>query len=70
MKDVRQLWYLHVSTILTSDNFDDVISLEFVNMDQGLGPIDEKGSPNKKKFKQFLETCLRALLQNQAVSIF
>ena len=49
MKDVRQLWYLHVSTILTSDNFDDVISLEFVNMDQGLGPIDEKGSPNKKK---------------------
>ena len=49
MKDVRQLWYLHVSTILTSDNFDDVISLEFINMDQGLGPIDEKGSPNRKK---------------------
>ena len=44
MKDVRQLRYLQVSTILTSDNFDDVISLEFVNKDQGLGPIDEKSS--------------------------
>ena len=62
MKDVRQLWYLHVSTILTSDNFDDVISLEFVNMDQGLGPIDETGSPNKKK--SWIVYCICMFLSN------